>query len=236
MTATVYRIILRTQATLGPPGVPRPARRWSASWSAWPSASATCSTASTPAPTSSTPSACRSTRRSRRWCSLGAAWATRSRTARSSTCGCGRCPAGRSASARCLATLTVACPIVLGPAGARGRAHRAAAPASCGARSLSAGIAVIAYGALFVLLGLWVRRALVWGLAYILLWEGFVAIAGDNAAAPGHPLLHPVAAERRHGRRPLPGRHRGDRLGDRAPRRGRGGLRPHRLAPPERVA
>ena len=46
---------------------------------------------------------------------------------------------------------------------------------------LSAGIAVIAYGALFVLLGLWVRRALLWGLAYILLWEGFVAIAGENA-------------------------------------------------------
>ena len=40
---------------------------------------------------------------------------------------------------------------------------------------------MIAYGALFVLLGLWVRRALIWGLAYILLWEGFVAIAGDNA-------------------------------------------------------
>jgi ABC-2 type transport system permease protein len=27
-----------------------------------------------------------------------------------------------------------------------------------------------------------VRRALAWGLAYILIWEGFVANAGDNAA------------------------------------------------------
>jgi hypothetical protein len=46
---------------------------------------------------------------------------------------------------------------------------------------LAGSVAVISYGALFVLLGLWVRRALIWGLAYILLWEGFVAIAGDNA-------------------------------------------------------
>ena len=46
---------------------------------------------------------------------------------------------------------------------------------------LAGSLAVIAYGALFVLLGLWVRRALVWGLAYVLLWEGFIAVAGNNA-------------------------------------------------------
>jgi ABC-2 type transport system permease protein len=49
------------------------------------------------------------------------------------------------------------------------------------AAALAAGVAVVAYGAIFVLLGLWIRRALLWGLAYILLWEGFVAIAGENA-------------------------------------------------------
>lgn len=48
--------------------------------------------------------------------------------------------------------------------------------------ALAAGLGVLAYSSLFVLLGLWVRRALVWGLAYVLLWEGFVASAGANAA------------------------------------------------------
>jgi ABC-2 type transport system permease protein len=33
-----------------------------------------------------------------------------------------------------------------------------------------------------VALGLRVRRALVWGLLYILIWEGFVALAGAGAA------------------------------------------------------
>ena len=40
---------------------------------------------------------------------------------------------------------------------------------------------MVAYGGMF-LLGLRVKRALVWGLAYILLWEGFVASAGRSAA------------------------------------------------------
>ena len=41
---------------------------------------------------------------------------------------------------------------------------------------------MIAYGGIFTWLGLRVRRALVWGLAYILLWEGFVASAGKSAS------------------------------------------------------
>jgi ABC-2 type transport system permease protein len=40
---------------------------------------------------------------------------------------------------------------------------------------------VVAYTGIFVFVGLRARRALVWGLAYILLWEGFVAAAGRNA-------------------------------------------------------
>lgn len=36
-------------------------------------------------------------------------------------------------------------------------------------------VAVVGYDALFTLLGLLTRRALAWGLAYILVWEGFVA-------------------------------------------------------------
>lgn len=47
---------------------------------------------------------------------------------------------------------------------------------------LAAGLGVITYAGLFTALGLRVRRALVWGLLYILIWEGFVARGGDNAA------------------------------------------------------
>jgi ABC-2 type transport system permease protein len=42
--------------------------------------------------------------------------------------------------------------------------------------------AMIAYTAIFVALGLRVRRALVWGLLYIFIWEGFVATANTTAA------------------------------------------------------
>ena len=41
---------------------------------------------------------------------------------------------------------------------------------------------LVAYAGIFTALGLRVRRALVWGLLYILIWEGFVARGGDNAA------------------------------------------------------
>ena len=47
---------------------------------------------------------------------------------------------------------------------------------------LSSAIAVVAYCALFVWLGLRTRRSLMWGLGYILIWEGFVARGGDTAA------------------------------------------------------
>jgi len=42
-------------------------------------------------------------------------------------------------------------------------------------------VAVAAYCAIFTALGVRVRRALPWGLAYILLWEGFAATAGRSA-------------------------------------------------------
>ena len=47
---------------------------------------------------------------------------------------------------------------------------------------VSASLAVLAYSGIFCALGVFVRRPLVWGLAYILLWEGFVALAGAGAA------------------------------------------------------
>lgn len=79
-----------------------------------------------------------------------------------------------------LATWTVALPMVLVPL-VIGAALTGGGSELVRGTLVSATVAVIAYGSLFVLLGLWVRRALIWGLAYILLWEGFVAIAGANA-------------------------------------------------------
>ncbi len=46
---------------------------------------------------------------------------------------------------------------------------------------MAAAVSVVAYCALFTAWGIRVRRALPWGLAYILLWEGFVARAGKSA-------------------------------------------------------
>ena len=43
-------------------------------------------------------------------------------------------------------------------------------------------VAVIAYCAVFTLLGVWLKRFIVWGLAYILIWEGFIALGGAGVA------------------------------------------------------
>lgn len=43
-------------------------------------------------------------------------------------------------------------------------------------------VAICAYSAIFVAAGIRFRRALPWGLVYILIWEGFVASAGETAA------------------------------------------------------
>lgn len=47
---------------------------------------------------------------------------------------------------------------------------------------VSVAVASAAYAAMFVTVGIRFRRALPWGLVYILLWEGFVARAGEGAA------------------------------------------------------
>jgi ABC-2 type transport system permease protein len=80
-----------------------------------------------------------------------------------------------------LATLTVALPLVLVSlvlAALLSDAGHGLVPGTL----VSATLAVVAYGGIFTWLGLRVRRALVWGLAYILLWEGFVASAGKSAS------------------------------------------------------
>lgn len=79
------------------------------------------------------------------------------------------------------ATLTVVLPVVVVPLTLGAVVARAGADAVWGT-ALSAAVAVIAYSGLFTWLGLRVRRALPWGLAYILIWEGFVASAGAGAS------------------------------------------------------
>jgi ABC-2 type transport system permease protein len=46
----------------------------------------------------------------------------------------------------------------------------------------SAALGLLAYSAVFLALGLRVRRALAWGLAYILIWEGVLANLGSGLA------------------------------------------------------
>jgi ABC-2 type transport system permease protein len=43
-------------------------------------------------------------------------------------------------------------------------------------------IGLIAYVCVFTLFGVWLKRFIVWGLAYILIWEGFIAQAGAGVA------------------------------------------------------
>lgn len=67
-------------------------------------------------------------------------------------------------------------PAVLAAAVAGGDAQVVVATAA------AASIAAVAYVSLFVGFGLVVRRALAWGLVYLLIWEGFVARAGRGPA------------------------------------------------------
>ena len=47
---------------------------------------------------------------------------------------------------------------------------------------LASVVGLIAYVAVFTLFGVWLKRFIVWGLAYILIWEGFIAQAGAGVA------------------------------------------------------
>ncbi|MBI2709275.1 MAG: hypothetical protein HYX34_06230 [Actinobacteria bacterium] len=55
-------------------------------------------------------------------------------------------------------------------------------PAVIGGTAVASFVGVIGYCGVFTWLGLRVRRALVWGVAYILLWEGFIVRASATAA------------------------------------------------------
>ena len=50
------------------------------------------------------------------------------------------------------------------------------------AMALSVALASVAYTAVFTLIGLILRRSLIWGLVYVFIWEFFVARVGQGAA------------------------------------------------------
>lgn len=80
-----------------------------------------------------------------------------------------------------LAALTLTTPITLIPVVAA--AVLAGSGGGLVAATVIAGlVAVIAYCAVFTLLGVALRRFIVWGLAYVLIWEGFIALGGAGVA------------------------------------------------------
>ncbi|MEX2658120.1 MAG: ABC transporter permease [Acidimicrobiales bacterium] len=85
----------------------------------------------------------------------------------------------RMAVAALAATLTITVPLVVVPMAVSGALAGGRRPGDLVLGAIaSCTLATVAYAAIFTWLGLRVRRALVWGLAYILIWEGFVARAG----------------------------------------------------------
>ena len=90
-------------------------------------------------------------------------------------------PRWQLASAAFSASVTVAAPIAVAPlvigAAVTGAGGRLAAASAAGGF-----LATVAYSAVFCGLGLRVRRALAWGLAYLLIWEEAVARVSHGAA------------------------------------------------------
>lgn len=80
-----------------------------------------------------------------------------------------------------LAAITVSLPLTVIPLGVAALLSGGGADL-LGATVLAAIVGVIAYAALFVLLGLLVKNSIVWGLGYVLVWEGIVAAFGSFAA------------------------------------------------------
>ncbi len=83
--------------------------------------------------------------------------------------------------AAALAALSVAIPFAVVPTVLAAAATGLGRPLIVGA-AVSSLAAAAAYSGIFLALGLVVRRALAWGLAYVLIWEGFVARSGVGPA------------------------------------------------------
>lgn len=91
-------------------------------------------------------------------------------------------PRWQLAAGAALASVGTALPIVVIPLTLAAAIGTGGDGAAIGAAAAASTVAVLGYAGLFLALGLKVRRALIWGLAYILIWEGFVARGVRGAA------------------------------------------------------
>lgn len=80
-----------------------------------------------------------------------------------------------------LAAITVSLPLTVVPLGAAALLSGGGGDLLA-ATTVAAVVGVVVYAALFVLLGLVVKNSIVWGLGYVLVWEGIVAAFGSFAA------------------------------------------------------
>ncbi len=80
-----------------------------------------------------------------------------------------------------LAALTIAAPITLVPLLATALVTGVGG-GIVGGTMLASAVGLVAYTGIFTMLGVWLKRYIVWGLAYILIWEGFIAQAGAGVA------------------------------------------------------
>lgn len=80
-----------------------------------------------------------------------------------------------------LAALTMAAPITLPPV-IVAAALTGVGDGLVGATVIASLVALVAYISIFTMLGVWLQRHIVWGLAYILIWEGFIALGGPGVA------------------------------------------------------
>jgi len=80
-----------------------------------------------------------------------------------------------------LASLTIAAPIVL-PTVVIAAVLTGVGGGLVGATFVATIVGLVAYCSIFTMLGVWLHRHIVWGLAYILIWEGFIALGGPGVA------------------------------------------------------
>jgi ABC-2 type transport system permease protein len=87
----------------------------------------------------------------------------------------------RIVAAAVAATLSVTLPVVVVPMVLAAMATGAGSKLVAGTIAACV-VATLAYTGIFTWVGLRMKRSFMWGLAYILIWEGFVASAGKNSA------------------------------------------------------
>ncbi len=81
-----------------------------------------------------------------------------------------------------LASATVAVPVSVVPLVVAAAIGTGGDGRTMGAVAAAMALAAVAYTGLFTLVGLLIRRSLIWGLAYLFIWELFVARVGQGAS------------------------------------------------------